>query len=164
MGLQELFEEYFQDELDHKNFKPSNIHIIAITSITGSLKTGKTIGEIIKEITKDLKERAPGIGKTRFGIELFDYIKQNWEPPEEWGTAPRAISKQREVTAPTTLLNFEAPIKKGAAPKTKGVAPPTTKHVFKWKLCAPLLQLLIDTGGLPRALERLLDGDLQEIA
>ncbi|PKC59404.1 hypothetical protein RhiirA1_540504 [Rhizophagus irregularis] len=134
MGLQELFEEYFQDELDHKNFKPSNIHIIAITSITGSLKTGKTIGEIIKEITKDLKERkpkssyesndmplqqrdfseatnkieatavanierkignsnywcivsagAPGIGKTRFGIELFDYIKQNWEPPEEWG-------------------------------------------------------------------------------
>ncbi|GBC13851.2 hypothetical protein GLOIN_2v1709692 [Rhizophagus irregularis DAOM 181602=DAOM 197198] len=125
MGLQELFEEYFQDELDHKNFKPSNIHIIAITSIiTGSLKTGKTIGEIIKEITKDLKERkpkssyesndmplqqrdfreatvkiketavanvrrkrsnsnywcivsagAPGIGKTRFGIELFDYIK-----------------------------------------------------------------------------------------
>ncbi|CAB5359237.1 unnamed protein product [Rhizophagus irregularis] len=340
MGLQELFEEYFQDELDHKNFKPSNIHIIAITSITGSLKTGKTIGEIIKEITKDLKERkpkssyesndmplqqrdfreatvkiketavanvrrkrsnsnywcivsagAPGIGKTRFGIELFDYIKQNWEPPEEWGdvhfeylymnfgngfylsgydselklevilglwiayaffiekkydttfqvfrsralqygkdififdsviyyyyeslkfsnnqklflylhidefqmidkwgaqnktnqffgnmircitkftteeystfiqpflsgTAPRAIAKQREVTgisfqfvdcplldiksmilimdhfatkfkAPTTLLNFEAPIKKDAAPKTKGVAPPITKH------------------------------------
>ncbi|PKC11107.1 hypothetical protein RhiirA5_397718, partial [Rhizophagus irregularis] len=29
--LQELFEEYFQDELDHKNFKASNIHIIATT-------------------------------------------------------------------------------------------------------------------------------------
>ncbi|CAB5378224.1 unnamed protein product [Rhizophagus irregularis] len=38
MELQELFEEYFQDELDHKNFKASNIHIIAIISATDSLE------------------------------------------------------------------------------------------------------------------------------
>ncbi|CAB5208839.1 unnamed protein product [Rhizophagus irregularis] len=122
---------------------------------------------------------APGIGKTRFGIELFDYIKQNLEPPEEWGDAHfeylymnfrnnfylsrydselKSECSALELFTSTTLLNLEAPIKKGTArkgvaPKIKGVALPTTKHVYKWKLCAPLLQLLIDTGGLPCALE-----------
>ncbi|UZO19249.1 uncharacterized protein OCT59_010547 [Rhizophagus irregularis] len=38
MELQELFEEYFQDELDHKNFKASNIHVIATISATDSLE------------------------------------------------------------------------------------------------------------------------------
>uniref|UniRef100_U9UTP5 Crinkler effector protein N-terminal domain-containing protein n=1 Tax=Rhizophagus irregularis (strain DAOM 181602 / DAOM 197198 / MUCL 43194) TaxID=747089 RepID=U9UTP5_RHIID len=27
---------------------------------------------------------APGIGKTRFGMELFDHIQKNWKPPQEW--------------------------------------------------------------------------------
>ncbi|CAB4490961.1 unnamed protein product [Rhizophagus irregularis] len=310
MGLQELFEEYFQDELDHKNFKPSNIHIIAITSITGSLKTGKTIGEIIKEITKDLKERkpkssyesndmplqqrdfreatvkiketavanvrrkrsnsnywcivsagAPGIGKTRFGIELFDYIKQNWEPPEEWGDVhfeylymnfgngfylsgydselklevilglwiayaffiekkydttfqvfrSRALQYGKDIFIFDSVIyyyyeslkfsnnqklflylhidEFQMIDKWGAQNKTNqffgnmircitkftteeystfiqpflsGTAP---RAIAKQRevTVAPLLQLLIDTGGLPRALERLLDSDLQEM-
>ncbi|CAB5393666.1 unnamed protein product [Rhizophagus irregularis] len=380
LGKTFFLDTFVVDVAKESNIHDENIHVIVQLPATGSLKTGKTIGEIIKEITKDLKERkpkssyesndmplqqrdfreatakitetavanvegkmgysnywcivsagAPGIGKTRFGIELFDYIKQNLEPPEEWGdvhfeylymnfrnnfylsrydselksevifglriayaffiekkydttflvfcsralqygedififdsviyycyeslkfsnnqklflylhidefqlidewdaqnktnqffgnmirgiskfmigeystfiqpflsgTATRAITKQKKATgisfqfvdcplldiksmilimdhfatkfkASTTLLNLEAPIKKGAArkgvaPKTKGVAPPTTKHVYKWKLCAPLLQLLIDTGGLPRALERLLDSDLQKM-
>ncbi|UZO07645.1 uncharacterized protein OCT59_027924 [Rhizophagus irregularis] len=350
----------------------TNIRIIVQPLLPATTEPGKTIGEIIKEITKDLKERkpkssyesndmplqqrdfgeatnkieatavanierkignsnywcivsagAPGIGKTRFGIELFDYIKKNWNPPKQWGdvhfeylymnfrnglylkeddselipevilglraayaffiekkyaitfdifcvkalvydksifkfdsviyyyyeslkfsnnqklflylhidefqmidewdaynktkqffknmirgiakfmtgdyptfiqpflsgTTPRAIAQQKQATdisfqfvdcplldiksmirimdhfatkfkAPTTLLDFEAPeapTKKDAANKKKGVAPPTTKYVYKWKLCAPLLQLLIDTGGLPRALEKLFD-------
>ncbi|CAB4490869.1 unnamed protein product [Rhizophagus irregularis] len=32
---------------------------------------------------------------------------------------------------------------------------PTENHVYKWKFCVPLIQLLMDIGGLPRALERL---------
>ncbi|CAB5377199.1 unnamed protein product [Rhizophagus irregularis] len=41
MELQELFEEYFQDELNNnnQNFKVSNIHVIAIIPTTGN--TGK---------------------------------------------------------------------------------------------------------------------------
>ncbi|PKY38663.1 hypothetical protein RhiirA4_155763 [Rhizophagus irregularis] len=137
-------------------------------------KTNQLFGNMIR-----------GISKFMIG-EYSTFIQ-----PFLSGTATRAITKQKKATgisfqfvdcplldiksmilimdhfatkfkASTTLLNLEAPIKKGAArkgvaPETKGVAPPTTKHVYKWKLCAPLLQLLIDTGGLPRALERLLD-------
>ena len=32
---------------------------------------------------------------------------------------------------------------------------PIQNRVYKWKLCAQLIQLLMDTGGLPHALERL---------
>uniref|UniRef100_U9SM92 Uncharacterized protein n=1 Tax=Rhizophagus irregularis (strain DAOM 181602 / DAOM 197198 / MUCL 43194) TaxID=747089 RepID=U9SM92_RHIID len=107
-------------------------------------KTNQFFGNMIRCITK-------------FTTEEYSTFIQ----PFLSGTAPRAIAKQREVTgisfqfvdcplldiksmilimdhfatkfkAPTTLLNFEAPIKKDAAPKTKGVAPPITKHVFKW--------------------------------
>ncbi|PKY27607.1 hypothetical protein RhiirB3_390420 [Rhizophagus irregularis] len=38
MEFQELFEEYFQDESNNKNFIVTNIHIITIIPVAGSLK------------------------------------------------------------------------------------------------------------------------------
>ncbi|UZO15350.1 uncharacterized protein OCT59_006777 [Rhizophagus irregularis] len=125
--------EYFNEDSFKDKKSKSAINII-VQRLTTTTEPGKTIGEIIKEITKDLKERkpkssyesndmplqqrdfseatnkieatavanierkignsnywcivsagAPGIGKTRFGIELFDYIKKNWNPPKQWG-------------------------------------------------------------------------------
>ncbi|CAB5383244.1 unnamed protein product [Rhizophagus irregularis] len=39
MEFQELFEEYFQDELNNKNFIVTNIHIIAIIPVTALIST-----------------------------------------------------------------------------------------------------------------------------
>ncbi|CAB5359142.1 unnamed protein product [Rhizophagus irregularis] len=76
------------------------------------------------------------------------------------GTAPRAIAEQKK-TADISFQFVDCPLLDNAsiirimdhfATKFKA---PTENHVYKWKFCVPLIQLLMDTGGLPRALEQL---------
>ncbi|GES83639.1 hypothetical protein GLOIN_2v414785 [Rhizophagus clarus] len=123
----ELFQEYFQDELNNQNFIATNIHIIAIISTTSTTvkdaidialknvirvrndKPELTImpfmerdfNDAITRITRNIQNNhkksksktdfdilfiggTPGIGKTRYGDELFKHLKnnQNWVPPE----------------------------------------------------------------------------------
>ncbi|PKY30519.1 hypothetical protein RhiirB3_447640 [Rhizophagus irregularis] len=212
---------------------------------------------------------APGIGKTRFGKELFEYVKQNWQSPQIWadvhfeylymnfgidlqldvydsdlpatvifglriafaffieddydmtfqvfrskallyakgndifiaesvidccyeslklynnqklflylhidefqvidawdpflsGTAPQAVAAKKEAsnisfyTVDCPLLDNASMIRIMDYFATKYEAQTYPNRVYKWKLCAPIIQLLMDTGGLPRALERLL--------
>jgi hypothetical protein len=71
------------------------------------------------------------------------------------GTAPYAVIKQKKASK-VSFEFVECPIIRimdHFAAKFK--APTFHNNVYKWKLCAPLLQLLLDTGGLPRALEQL---------
>jgi hypothetical protein len=78
------------------------------------------------------------------------------------GTAPHAVLKQKNAS--TISFEFiECPLLSTASMirimdhfAMKFKAPTYDNHIYKWKLCAPLLQLLLDTGGLPRALEQLL--------
>jgi hypothetical protein len=76
------------------------------------------------------------------------------------GTAPLAVIEQKKATGISfhfvecPLLNMESIIRimDYFAEKFKaGIK----NHAYKWKFSLPMLQLLEDTGGLPRALERL---------
>ncbi|GBB92486.1 hypothetical protein RclHR1_20100003 [Rhizophagus clarus] len=77
------------------------------------------------------------------------------------GTAPHAVIEQKEASKISfefiecPLLNIASMIRIMDHFAMKFKAPTYDNHIYKWKLCAPLLQLLMDTGGLPRALEQL---------
>ncbi|GET62012.1 hypothetical protein RIR_jg12171.t1 [Rhizophagus irregularis DAOM 181602=DAOM 197198] len=77
--LQELFEEYFQDELDHKNFKASNIHIIATT--------GNPVSAIGKCLNVLLLEQEISI------ISPFIFIRSGKRKTEEFNLGEENISQ-----------------------------------------------------------------------
>jgi hypothetical protein len=77
------------------------------------------------------------------------------------GTAPYAVIKQKKASK-VSFEFVECPLLDEASIirivdhfAAKFKAPTFYNNEYKWKLCAPLLQLLLDTGGLPRALEQL---------
>ena len=76
------------------------------------------------------------------------------------GTAPLAVIKQKEASSISfqfvdcPLLNDKSMIRimdHFAEKFNAGIA----NYAYKWKYCRQMLQLLRDTGGLPRALQRL---------
>lgn len=76
------------------------------------------------------------------------------------GTAPSAVINVKEASRisfkfiPCPLLSMKSRIDIADHFATKYNAPMLGGQ-YKWKLCKPLLQLLDDTGGLPRALQYL---------
>ncbi|EXX66357.1 hypothetical protein GLOIN_2v1789815 [Rhizophagus irregularis DAOM 181602=DAOM 197198] len=80
MEFQELFEEYFQDELNNKNFIVTNIHIIAIIPVTALISTtGKrkteefNLGE--ENISQNLKkERLTGFASRSTPESIVEYL------------------------------------------------------------------------------------------
>ncbi|CAG8489104.1 9097_t:CDS:2 [Funneliformis mosseae] len=202
----------------------------------------KTLRDIIDNITKDLIERDPkpyneldmplqqrksnywclvsggahGIGKTRFGWELFNCVKENL--PQYFQDLYRDLSDEitkmrvfqrwtnihfeyiyidfgngyslddygykldagtidswdkQDVTNPPknvfyktihylsnymigpSLTIFVQPFLSGTAPHAVEVKAKVQNRAYEWKSCYPIFQLLMDTGGLPRALQRL---------
>ncbi|EXX74312.1 hypothetical protein RirG_052290 [Rhizophagus irregularis DAOM 197198w] len=81
--LQELFEEYFQDELDHKNFKASNIHIIATTGKCLSIPVS-AIGKCLNVL---LLEQEISI------ISPFIFIRSGKRKTEEFNLGEENISQ-----------------------------------------------------------------------
>ncbi|CAG8684567.1 17281_t:CDS:2, partial [Racocetra fulgida] len=232
--------------------------------IKGAIRLGTSASKLHDDIYMPLQQRNfemelnkinETTSKTRFGKELFEYVKRNWTPPQSWvnvhfeylhmnfgngiqldcydyelspsvifglriayaffiekyysmtfiefrtraliknvgkmpielfkniirniskymvshnftfiqpflsGTAPQAVVAQKQASTISFHL-VDCPLLDNASMirimdhfATKFKAPTFPNRVYEWKLCAPLLQLLINTGGLPRALERLL--------
>ncbi|CAG8545694.1 24076_t:CDS:2 [Racocetra persica] len=67
--------------LQQRNFEKALKNINKNTSSNDLQKEGKSNYWYL------VSAGAPGIGKTRFGQELFEYAKQNWKPPQSWGDA-----------------------------------------------------------------------------
>src|SRR5207248_10975527 len=87
-------------------------------------------------------------------------------------TAPRVVIEAKESSRVTfafvkcPLLSIKSMIQIAEHYAKKYNAEKYICGEYKWKLCRPFLQLLEDTGGLPRALqyvfERCLKGDGKE--
>ncbi|GJJ68032.1 hypothetical protein EMPS_00378 [Entomortierella parvispora] len=148
---------------------------------------------------------APGIGKTRFGKDLFTYLEETWIPPEwtelnvlfeylrmDFGNGigldkvdvmidnPDVVFGHRiaycffiekKDSTPsyygsdgkrvsfgfvsTPLLSFKSVLEIAGYYSGKYNAEKYDCDANRWKHCRHFLQLLMDTGGLPRALELL---------
>lgn len=67
--------------LMHRNFDDPVRHI------------SENVDHLVKESAKSMFHfltcgGAPGIGKTRYGIELFNYLQTKWAPPTSWTSLP----------------------------------------------------------------------------
>ncbi|RGB26914.1 hypothetical protein C1646_799767 [Rhizophagus diaphanus] len=109
MELQELFEEYFQDELNNnnQNFKVSNIHIIAIIPTTGNTAPVFVTGDLQKTFPHVLNVDEPFFRKLAqklaviwkcshdFSLETlnYPYYKLNQSPSILKTCLPYGITK-----------------------------------------------------------------------